>query len=170
MDMVSHARWMPNALSVPGMLHILDNAAHEVDTQHLQGFALWYEDLKNLSHFLRCADYRKRFIATCLRKSLVVESRQLQTLGSCHSLSQSSQASNAPHSCCLGCDSICGWHRKNLQGFQPSAAYTNVGITFFHFAYYDMVLQLHNAFESLRLLSETCACHTSKKVSQNLAR
>ena len=62
---------MPGAISIPGMLHILDNAEEEVDLVHLEHFEAWYEDLKNVTAFLCNNDYRHRFVANCLRKSLV---------------------------------------------------------------------------------------------------
>ena len=49
LEVVQQASCMPCALSVPGMLLILDNAPRDMDFRHLQHCDSWYKDLKSVS-------------------------------------------------------------------------------------------------------------------------
>ena len=70
MDAASHSQWLPEALHVPGILHILDNLAHDMDVRHLKMFDAWYTSLKNVADFLCIPEHRNRFVMNCLRQSV----------------------------------------------------------------------------------------------------
>ena len=59
-------RFMPRALEVPGLMHIVDNLladAHRV----MEHWPIFFEQLKTFESFLVVPDRRRRFIWTCLK-------------------------------------------------------------------------------------------------------
>ena len=162
--------WMPAAMSVPGMLHILDNASHDMDTQHLQHFEAWYADLKNLAAFLCFSDHRRRFVVTCLRRSLVHSEAaencfaksppQLHEKRWGHVINFLKSARQQMHLCRVV------WDQKAFasEGGRESKAFVidQLSKTLANpqfFAYYDMVIELHGVLEAMQKYVEGCPCH-----------
>lgn len=57
--------FMPNALTVAGMMHIVSNATQDMHV-HMQHWPLFWKQLKVLESFLRCKERRDLYIWTCL--------------------------------------------------------------------------------------------------------
>ena len=165
---------MPGALSVPGMLHILDNAASEVDLVHLDHFENWYVDLKNVAQFLCSKDYRRRFVVTCLRKSLLAgdlaekicekSPPQLHEKRWGHIINFLLAAHQQVHYCRVA------WDTRSYQGENPKASKAfsveqlqrTLSSPWF-FAYYEMMLKLHGAIDEVRKFAERCPCHPPRE-------
>lgn len=56
----------PSGILVPGMLHIVNNMTLAVD-QALSNWTSWLDGLRVVVKLLSVGDYRRRFVATCLR-------------------------------------------------------------------------------------------------------
>ena len=170
LEAASHDIWMPNTMSVPGMLRILDNASHEVDLQHLDHFQAWYADLKNMSSFLCISEYRRQFVMSCLCKSLVQGSDSEKTFETTppqlhekcwgHLINFMLAAQPQIHLLRLSWDEHAFAHGtgKQSKGFALEQLSRTLESPWF-LAYFEMILKLHGALEALRKFVERCPRH-----------
>lgn len=177
-------KFLPNALIVPGTLHIIHNCLAEVTTS----FSHWQTFFPQLKLFeaLWTHGRLQRFVNYCLRPSVLrdkcddvlrqklgslYESRWGEVIRFCIRLKRVMPVIRAvwdERRYLYGIDSVQGEHgdghghgqggQDASSSFDPSLFTKTLADPFF-FAYFDMVLTLVSITESLGHWAESCSCH-----------
>ena len=162
------------------MLHILDNATYEMDTTHLDHFEGWYADLKNLGGFLCSGDYRNRFVVRCLRRSMVGGKHAEETFATSppvlyekrwgHIVNFMLAAREQLLLCRVAWDAraFAGNDGRVLKGVVMDQLSKTLQNPWFY-AYFEMMLKVHSAIDSVRKFVERCPCHPGSR-EQSSAR
>ena len=174
---LDHERWLPNALTIPGMLHVIHNASRDIDLASLEHFSDFYSKLKNAGEFLCCKAYRDRFIVACLRPSTLSEEEHIFFKGppSLHEARWNCihDFIEVAHQQLLVCRIV--WNsdayreegKGATKGFNIDMLSETLMSSWF-FSYLEMFEMLHNTLDSIRAWAEHCPCHLPQQQASRL--
>lgn len=163
--------FLPQAMVVPGALHIVNNALQEV-ANSLHYWSTWFEQLREFEGLWSCGRLR-RFVNYCVRPS-ALEHKANDIMKTKLGPLYMSPWNEVVKFCCRLSQVLpivrCTWNQRlfcqnldasaNNRGgqFSPNN-FTAILSDPFFFAYFDMVQSLTRIIESLGQWAESCPCH-----------
>lgn len=174
------AFFLQNAVVIPGILHIVNNALEQVSTS-MSYWDSWFEQLQQFEGLWQCGRLQ-RFINYCVRTSdLSHKAHDLlrQKLGSLY-MKRWGEISKF----CQRLNNVlwvirCTWNERNfLQGVTSQAGDKDASANFspqkfslvlkdhLFFCYFDLVLNLTKVLEACGQWAECCPCHEDLQAPQ----
>ena len=178
---VSRSVFLPNAIAIPGVLHICHNAEHDASS-HMSQWEWFWQRLKTLQVFLAHRGRREAFVESCLLNGPCA-SRAVDFKNSVGSLYESRWSEVGK--CCAKIVPLLpilrmAWDAKKYRqrltattaseaSFNPDDVTRIVNDNLF-FAYMNMVVLLDSAFASLGSWAEGCPCHEDLLLGETNSR
>ena len=166
-------RFMPRALYVPGMLHVLHNLCWDV-TESMSYWGTFWSQLKNAAALLAHPDMLRRLAATCIMGSRQEHARELfskacpelyeKRWGAVYAFMKSARAPLLvlrlawQQSAFVAGGNAAGQDGNAKSNFDPEAFTRTLSSNMF-FAYLDMCLAVNKFVWSIAGWCEGCSCH-----------